>query len=118
MKKKSGRQELAKRDGQRFRCKARVERFGSKPGFRGPPKPTILLRNIVDSGSGKTLTDHLWFTMGKWSVGLDVGDVFEFEARVADYIKGYQGRRDVYDAPLRRDWKLQRPTKVVKLTLG
>jgi hypothetical protein len=58
------------------------------------------------------LTDHLWFTTGKWSAGLAVGDIFEFEARVADYIKGYQGRREVFDAPVSRDWKLQRPTQV------
>src|ERR1700723_2897307 len=111
----SGRRELEKRDGTRFRCRAVVDRFGTKPAFRGEPIRTILLRNVVDAHTGKMLTDHLWFTCGKWSTGLAIGDVFEFEARVADYIKGYQGRREVYDAPVSRDWKLQRPTKVVVL---
>jgi hypothetical protein len=106
------RTELRKRDGDRFRCRAVVERFGTKPAFRGPPISTILLREVVDADTGARLTDHLWFTAGKWSACLAIGDEFEFEARVGDYVKGYQGRRDVYDAPVSRDWKLQRPTKV------
>jgi hypothetical protein len=38
---------------------------------------------------------------------------FQFDARATDYIKGYQGHREVYDAPVSRDWKLERPTKTV-----
>jgi hypothetical protein len=109
------RQELQKRDGTRFRCRAVVERFGTKAAFRGPPVPTILLRDVVDADTGTLLTHHLWFTPGKWSVGLAGGDIFEFEAHAADDIKGYEGRREVYDAPVSRDWKLQRPTKVTIL---
>ena len=109
------RQELQKRDGTRFRCRAVVDRFGTKAAFKGPPIPTILLRDVVDADIVTLLTDHLWFTTGKWSAGLAAGDIFEFEARAADYIKGYQGRRDVYDAPVSRDWKLQRPAKVTIL---
>lgn len=108
----STRKELEKRNGTRFRCRATVERFGTKRAFKGPPIQTILLRNVVDAATGAILTDHLWFTIGKWSAGLAVGDIFEFEARAADYIKGYQGHRDIDDAPVSRDWKLQRPTKV------
>ncbi len=106
------RHELQKLDGKRFRCRATVERFGNKTAFKGPPISTILLRDVTASDSGKLLTDHLWFTTGKWSAGLVPGDTIEFEARSADYIKGYRGRREVYDAPITRDWKLQRPTKV------
>ena len=111
----SKRKELEKRDGMRFRCRAVVDRFGTKPAFKGPPVQTILLRDVVDADTGTLLTDHLWFTIGKWSAGLTAGDIFEFEARAADYIKGYQGRREVYDAPVSQDWKLQRPTKVTVL---
>ena len=104
--------ELQKRDGDRFRCRATVDRFGNKPAYRGYPIPTILLRNVVDAESGKLLTDHLWFTTGKWSSMLTIGDIFEFDARVSDYIKGYRGYRDDVDAPITQDWKLQRPTNV------
>jgi hypothetical protein len=74
------------------------------------------MRNVVDAGTAAPLAEHLWFTCGKWSFGLAPGDVVEFDARVGDYVKGYQGRReDVYDVPVSRDWKLQRPTKVLVL---
>ncbi len=111
----SCRQELQKRDGLRFRCRATVARFGTKSAFKGPPVSTILLRDVVNADTGAVLTDHLWFTCGKWSAGLVAGDIFEFEARAAGYVKGYQGRREVYDAPISRDWKLQRPTRVTIL---
>ena len=84
------RQELQNRDGTRFRCRATVDRFGTKSAFQGPPIPTILLRNVTDE-AGTLLTDHLWFTCGRWSADLAIGDNFEFDARVAEYTKGYQG---------------------------
>jgi hypothetical protein len=91
------------------------DRLGTKAAFRDPPVPTILLREVVDADTGMLLIDHLWFTTGKWSAGLAAGDIFEFEAGAADYIKGCQGRREVYDAAVSRDWKLRRPTKVTIL---
>lgn len=106
------RHELQKRDGCRFRCRATVERFGTRTVYRGPPCQTILLRNVVDARSGALLTDHLWFTAGKWSAGLAAGDTFEFDARAAEYVKGYRGRREVYEAPVSSDWKLARPSQV------
>ncbi len=108
----SERKELKKRDGMRLRCRAVVERFGTKPAFKGPPRQTILLRDVIDTDTGVFLTDHLWFTAGKWSAALAAGDIFEFEARVASYIKGYRGCQEVYNAPVSQDWKLTRPTKV------
>lgn len=105
--------ELEQRDGCRFLCRAVVERFGTKPAYRGPAIETILLRNVVEAKTGVVLTDHLWFATGKWSQGLKAGDRIAFEARSASYLKGYRGRReDVYDAPVRQDWRLQRPTQV------
>jgi len=37
MTKKNHRAALKSRDGQRFRIRARIERFGQKSAFRGPP---------------------------------------------------------------------------------
>lgn len=102
------RKELQKRDGERFRCRATVGRWGSKPSFRGPPTRTILLLKVTDVATGKILTDHLWFTAGQWSYKLAIGDIFEFDARVAPYVKEYGNKG-------KRDWKMQRPTKVAKV---
>jgi len=68
--------------------------------------------DIVDAATGTLLTDHLWFSCGKWSAGLTLGRFIEFDARAADYVKGYQGRREDVCAPVSRDWKLQRSTTV------
>lgn len=105
--------DLGKRAGNRFRCRATVERFGTKRAYKGPPIPTILLRDVSDVRLGTALTDHLWFTQGKWSERLSPGDTFEFDGRVGPYTKGYRGRRDDDDMPpISRDWRLERPTKV------
>ena len=107
------REQLARREGYRFLCRAVVDRFGNRTGWKGRPVLTLLLRDVVEAKTGTVLTDHLWFTVGKWSEGLAAGDVIGFEARSGDYIKGYRGRRDVDDAPpVSRDWRLERPTKV------
>lgn len=111
----SGRKELAKRDGQRFRIKAKVERFGKKRGWKGSEIDTILFCDVVDAKTGQALTDHLWMTAGKWSQGLVAGSIIAFDARVDDYIKGYRGRREDVYSPMSRDWHLERPTKVVRL---
>jgi hypothetical protein len=87
-------------------------RHGQEKGTRKTRRHSVSLRAIVDGDTGTLLTDHLWFTTGTWSAGLAAGDIFALEARTADYIKGYQGRREVYDAPVSRDWKLQRSAKV------
>lgn len=107
---------LKERYGNRFRCRATVERFGSKRAYKGPPIRTILLRDVTDVRLGTVLTDHLWFTCGKWSEGLVAGDTFQFEARVGDYTKGYRGRRDDdITPPIERDYRLERPTKILVL---
>ena len=105
------RKALKHRDGDRFRVRATVERFGTKRGFRGEAIPTLLLKHLRDATTGQILSDHLWFTQGKWSDGLKAGDMIEFDARVGSYEKGYKGHRDdVVGAPVKQDWKLQRPT--------
>ena len=105
------REKLRLLNGQRIRVTARIERFGEKPAFRGPPIKTILLRRVVYGE--QEVTDHLWMTAGKWSEGLQPGHIVAFNARVTIYAKGYKGRReDVWDAPIERDYRLSRPTKV------
>ena len=103
---------LERRDGERFRCTATVARFGSMRGWNGVNVPTILLEDVRDARTNETLTDHLWFQTGVWSSRLRPGDRFAFDGRVSAYVKGYQGRRNVPEAPVTRDWRLARPTKV------
>ena len=106
------RKKLRKLKGKRQTFVATVERFGHKPAYRGPDVPTLLLVDVCTIG-GEKICNHLWMTAGKWSSELKPGDTFKFDARVASYIKGYRGyRNDVFDAPISKDYKLQRPTKV------
>lgn len=109
------RNELKKIDGQRMRFTARVERFGHKRAFRGPDIATVLLMDVKTQPEGKAVTDHLWFTRGKSWDGIQPGDVIEFDARVSQYEKGYKGHcLDVYE-PVTQDYRLERPTKIVKV---
>lgn len=115
------RDELAKRDGLRRRFQGCFVRFGTKSGYKGPPVKTILLKDIAEIASDKIVTDHLWFTMGKQfqRLNLKPGDVVRFNARVTEYVKGYQGRCDDDDAfsvkPCERDFRLSNPTDIVKI---
>ena len=112
--------EMAKRklgeyNNQRLKFVASVERFGSKRGFKGP-KPTILLKDVRIDGCEEIITDHLWFSKGKIWDEFNVGDVVSFEARVALYQRGYNGRREDVYVPTTTDYKLERPTKIKKIT--
>ena len=108
------RNKLKKRNGQRFRVRAQVERFGEKHAFRGPPIRTILFGKVIDVKTNCELTDHLWMTCGKWSSKLSIGDMIEFDARVSMYEKGYKGYREdvMMECPLAIDYRLERPSKV------
>jgi hypothetical protein len=113
------RQELQQRDGERFRIRATVSRFGKRQ--------TVLLVDGVDIKTGEALFDHLWLTTGTWArIPMEVvgwramrpGDVIEFDARSSPYIKGYFGRRPEIDRPEELDWKLIRPTKLILIQTG
>lgn len=111
------REQLAQINQTRATFRGIVVRFGEKKSFKGPPKKTILVQDIRDRHN-RVLTDHLWFTAGKWSDVLDLkeGDEIQFDARVTPYRKGYRGRREDYDAPAPSiDYRLSHPTKVIKL---
>jgi len=115
------RPELAKLFGKRRRFQGVFVRFGKKSAYQGGFLTTILLKDIVDVVSQKVMTEHCWFTMGKRFEKLELkeGDILRFDARVTDYVKGYQGRRgeDDYDyKPVERDFRLSFPTKFVKVS--
>ncbi len=90
-------------------------RFGEKSGYRGPVA-TVLLKDVRDE-SGKRLTGHLWFNLTKGFGALDMeeGDTIEFRARVKQYTKGYNGRREDVYVPIATDYKLSHPTKIRKI---
>jgi hypothetical protein len=111
------RTELKKLNGQRTSFTAVVERYGTKRAFRGDPLKTVLLRDV--RYGDMVVTDHLWFTCGKWSEQLKIGDQFSFDARVGVYGKGYQGRlaEELGEERYEADYRLERPTKV-KITVA
>jgi hypothetical protein len=114
------RDELAKRAGFRRRFQGCFVRFGTKSSYKGPPVTTVLLEDVVEVASGKLVTDHLWFMMGKRfeSLKLEPGDMVRFDARVTSYIKGYRGKQedDDFDGrPVERDYRLSFPTNLVKV---
>jgi len=61
-------------------------RYGKKPSYKGYPKTTLLLKDIM-RGS-EIVTNHIWFVMTKGfeALGeLKEGDKIEFHARVKTY---------------------------------
>jgi len=110
------REELKKINEVRSTFTATFERTGTKSSF-GHPKPTLLFKDVRDH-TGKIVAEHLWFnyTKGFMELGLEAGDVVQFDARVKAYEKGYKGwRDDVWDSPIETDYKLSHPTRLVKL---
>lgn len=115
------RQQLSKLNGQRLRFHGTFSRYGTKNGWQGAVEETILLLNICLVANGRILTDHLWFnhTKGFAALGtLAPGDCVAFTARVHAYRKGYRGKNWVIRQgnPPRTDWRLSRPTQIVKVT--
>ena len=104
-------------EGERMEFVAEIKRFGQKSGWTGT-LPTLLLVDVARFDTGEVISDHLWFTAGKWVGDLSEGDVIRFAARVGVYEKGYRGyREDAWDAPEPSlDWRLERPTQVHKRT--
>lgn len=95
-------------DGQRFTITATVKRYGGK--LTNIEKlsvyswqETILLVDVRHAESGKLLTDHVWFKVGKTFERLNAktGDTIQFDARVDEYHK---------KAGI--DYHLERPTKM------
>ena len=64
----------------RARVEARIERFGPHRSPKGHDLRTVLLTSIVSAATGELLTEHLWFTCGRWSEALRRGDHVLFNA--------------------------------------
>lgn len=130
------REKLAKVGTQsRFRFSGKFVRFGSKRGWEGVEETTILLKDIKWLATGKQVADHLWFnhTYG-FSEAIDSflgmaqampqeyiqkmllekNATFEFDGRVENYEKGWQGRQaeEAGEWKSEKDWKISRPTKI------
>ncbi len=105
---------LKQLEGERRKFQGMFVRLGTKNGWKGRTLTTVLLKDIKDV-NGNIICDHLWFNLTKefGSLVLKGGTVVSFDARVKSYYKGYQGyREDVYDKPVKMDFKLSHPTKV------
>jgi hypothetical protein len=111
------REKLGKYLGKRRTFQGVFKRFGSKAGYKGPVK-TVLVVNLIDFVTKEILTNHLWFTCGKRFDKLDLqeGELVQFDARVTEYLKGYQGRNEFGEEGFQElDYRLSFPTRVRKL---
>jgi hypothetical protein len=100
---------------QRHQFIGTFKRYGFKTDY-GHAKPTILLVNVTLLPD-QWLTDHVWFNLTKGFAALghlQPGDQVRFNGRVAQYQKGYRGHnlKRQQAAPLRWDYKIERPTQV------
>lgn len=84
----------------------RFERFGYKKRYRYY-QPMLLLTQVALSETGELITDHLWLNYTKGFLAL--GDLLQFDGRVASYVKGYFGTQQ------KLDYKVERPSQVVLL---
>lgn len=98
----------------RMRFTAKIERFGSRSGWRAKKHATLLLTDVRNRQTGERIVDHVWMIAGVWSRNLRTGDVIDFEARVTRYTKGYKGYREEFidERPVEDDYRLERPSKV------
>lgn len=76
----------------------------------------MLLKNVKFAGTGELATDHIRFTVGKTieALKLSVGDSIQFEARISAYTKGYVNHQ-ININNSKTDYKLNRPTKFIRL---
>ena len=110
------RQALGKLPDGRHVFTATVERYGSKPGYKGRPDiRTILLKNITIGG--RVVADHLWFTAGKSWDNMAPLVTVRFAGRVTGYAKGYRGSlaAALGEEKEEYDYKISNPTSIVKL---
>ena len=99
--------------GDRKKFSALFVKLGKKKNYHGYSEETILLKDVTDVATGKTITDHLWFayTKGFQNIALVTGAQIEFEARIKKYNKGYRNARYKIDHRT-TDYKLSHPTKI------
>lgn len=110
------RKELAGENGLRKKFTAVFSRTGKKGNYNGYSEETILLTNIIDVDTNKTVSDHVWFsyTKGFQKIELVEGIQLEFEARIKEYRKGYINTRyQINKSSI--DYKLSHPTRIRKV---
>ncbi|KAF0194457.1 MAG: hypothetical protein FD169_1778 [Bacillota bacterium] len=103
------REELKKREGNRGTFIGVFSRFGTDNDGYGTIQ-TVVFMNIRDA-NGELVSDHNWFrcTDSFKKMGLSRGDVVQFDARVKEYRKNYEGDPEAID------YKLSNPTKIKKV---
>lgn len=95
----------------RYRFRAKITKTGSRTTCYGMYCiPMVLLTHVILVETGRHVTDHLWFTLGKCWEPYKIGEWVEFDARVGEYVKGYY--KDMLD------YKLNNPTKIKKVDLS
>ena len=62
-----------------------IEEFDEEPSLKGPPVPTILLKDISISETGEIIADSLYFAKENSWKNCKVGDQVSFEAKVSKY---------------------------------
>jgi hypothetical protein len=109
----SMRKALAAETGVRKKFRAVFSRLGKKVNYKGYSEETILLTNVVDVETKKSVTDHVWFsfTKGFEKIVLTEGMELEFEARIKEYRKGYVNKAYKINNSV-TDFKLSHPTKI------
>ena len=107
------RKKLKSMNGCRMRFGGCVDGFGSKVDYTGVRVTTLMMKNVYRAADGVVVTNHLWFTLGKAFADLRTGDLVEFDARVADYQKGY----GPYECK-KTDYMLECPTKIKVIYTG
>ena len=107
------REKLKELNGKRRTFQGFFVRYGTKNNWYGFPVKTLLFKDIIN-GTGKILTDHLWFnkTKGFEKLGkLNEGDLTQFDARIREYVKGYVNYHKMIDDRC-IDYRLSHPTKI------
>lgn len=89
-----------------------------KKGYRGFGfylHETILLIDIKDS-QGNQIIDHLWFNSNNFQkIELKGGDRISFEAKIGQYVKGYEGSKINISKPLKIDYNLVFLSEIKKI---
>ncbi len=108
------RKELRIFNGERDLFLGTFVREGLKSAFKGASLPTILLKDVRRVSDQKIMCDHLWLNKTKAfaALHLSVGVQIQFEARVKQYSKGYQGNKEDIKKVVKQDFKLSHPTRV------
>lgn len=108
------RRRLAEHAGERKLFRATFVRWGKKTNFKGHSEETLLFQDVIDLGTTKVITDHLWFsyTKGFEKIQLRPGSIVEFDARVKEYKKGYVNKRYGINEGS-KDFKLSHPTNII-----